>query len=138
MGLGDCHNHRRFAGILALAGVLLYTALIPGHVISQATALLPKSELEIAFEMSCHNGMAETVDPSAPGEPTIPEKKCPFCKGHAAFMTALAGACDTGILDAERPSPNFVSLNDGVAAQAIRSPHNRGPPFEPQTSRYSA
>ena len=134
MGLGDFHRHRRLASVLALAGVLLYTALIPGHVISQATALVAAGELEIVFELSCHSGVAETRDPSAPSEPSIPEKKCPFCKGYAAFMTALAGACDAGILDAERASPTFASLDQGVAEQAARRPHNRGPPFEPLTS----
>ena len=128
MGLGDFHKHRRLAGVLALAGVLLYTALIPGHVISQATALLAAGELDVAFEMSCHSGLAEMRDPSAPGEPSVPEKKCPFCKGYAAFMTSLAGACGAGILDAEHASPNFASLNLDVAEQTVLRPHNRGPP----------
>jgi len=134
MGLGDFHKQRRSASVIALAGVLLYTALVPGHVISQATALVAAGELEVVLEMSCHSGVAETRDPSAPSEPSVPEKKCPFCKGYAAFMTALAGACAAGILDAERASPNFASLDEGVAEQSVRRPHNRGPPFEPLTS----
>jgi hypothetical protein len=57
MGLGDFHRYRHFVSALALVGVLLYTALIPGHGISQATAFLLADELDAALELSCHEGM---------------------------------------------------------------------------------
>ncbi len=130
MELGDFHKYRRLASLFALVGVLLYTALVPGHVISQATAHAQKGEFDLVVEMACHNGPVDTRDTA----PSTPDKTCPFCKGYAAFMTALPGACDTGILDAERPQPKFTLLNEGVAEQAAHRPQNRGPPSNPVTS----
>ena len=66
----------------------------------------------LVVEMSCHGGPGETQ--GSPHEPSVPEKKCPFCKGFAPFMTALTGACEVGILDAERPQPRFLAKTEGV------------------------
>lgn len=128
MELGDFHRYRRLASAFALLGVLLYTALVPGHVISQATAFLLADEFGTALEMSCHEGME--VGSSAPGEPSVPQKKCPFCKGYAPFMTALAGMSDAGTIDAERTTLQFVVADDQAVQRMSRHPHNRGPPLE--------
>jgi hypothetical protein len=136
MELGDFHRHRRLASAFALVGVLLYSALIPGHVVSQATARALGSAngalagAEFAFEPICHGGIARTQDPSTRSEPSAPQKKCPFCKGYASFMTAIAGGCDAGVLDAERASPAVALFSDGLKESALRRPHNRGPPLE--------
>ncbi len=131
MGLGDFHRHRSLAGAFALVGVFLFTALIPGHVVSQATALALAGEPgAVALDMPCHSGPAGSHDPAAPSEPSTPQKKCPFCKGYAAFMTALAGACDAGVLDAERATPRFAVADLGHVGGAPGRPHNRGPPLE--------
>lgn len=130
MGLGDFHRYRRLVAAFALASGLLYTGLIPGHVISQATAFFLPDDFGAAVEMPCHEGMADTRDSSAPGEPSAPPKKCPFCKGYAAFMTALAGACDAGTLDAERAALRFAVFEDGQVHRVAGRTHNRGPPLE--------
>lgn len=133
MGLGDFHRHRQWASAFALVGILLYTALIPGHVVSQATARALTGEPgAAALEMPCHSGagVAHSHDPGAPAEPSTPQKKCPFCKGYAAFMTALAGACDAGALDAERATLRFTAADSGRLEHTTWRPNNRGPPLE--------
>lgn len=129
MGLGDFHRHRHLASAFAFVGILLYTAFVPGHVISQATASLVADKLGAALEMSCHEGL-EGQRSSVPGEPSVPQNKCPFCKGYAAFMTALAGVCDPGTLDAKRSTAHFTLLDDGRVQRVTERPHNRGPPLE--------
>lgn len=131
MGLGDFHRHRRLASAFAFVGVLLYAALIPGHMVSQATATIG---IPAAFDIDCHSGVEPAQKPGAPSEPYSPYKNCPFCTGYAAFMTALAGECDTAVLDAERIYPVFAAFNDGLAKRSILRPHNRGPPLELLTS----
>ena len=130
MGLGDFHRHRRFAAAFAFLGVLLYTALVPGHVLSQATAFSVADDLDAALEVRCHNGVSDTHTPANPGEPTAPQKKCPFCTGYAAFMTSLAGACDTGTLEAERTTALFAVHHDEAVQRIALRPQNRGPPLE--------
>jgi hypothetical protein len=60
---------------------LLFTALVPGHVVSQATALAFGGDAESAAEMPCHDDMAIPDATGDPNAPDTPEKKCPFCKG---------------------------------------------------------
>ena len=83
-----------------------------------------------AIEMLCHEGVVEMRGPSTPGEPSAPQKKCPFCKGYAPFMTALAGACDAGTLEADRTTSHFAVMNDGIVMRVAMRPQNRGPPLE--------
>jgi hypothetical protein len=40
MGMGVLDRYRRIAGAFALVGTVFYAALIPPHVVSQATATL--------------------------------------------------------------------------------------------------
>ena len=129
MGLGDFHKRARLPGLLALFGVLLYTGLVPGHVVSQAAALVHGGEPGLVAEMHCHDGMVAMGGEPAPDEPPVPQKKCPFCKGYAVFMAGLSGACDAGILDAERALPVFAVYDEHTAAQTIQRLHNRGPPI---------
>ena len=127
MGLGDFHRHsRRLAGALALVGVLLYTALVPGHVVSQAAALAHGGEPGLSAEIMCHAGIGVPHDPSAPDKPS---KQCPFCKGYASFMTSLAGIGDADVLNAERALPSLIVYDEGRAEYAALRPQNRGPPI---------
>jgi hypothetical protein len=121
----------RFAAVAALCGIAAYSALIPGHVVSQATlSMLGGAQAEPALEPICHGGVATTRDSSAPSGPTAPQKKCPFCTGYAAFMTAIAGNCDAGVLDADLASPTFAVLDDGFVEGFVGRPQNRGPPLD--------
>jgi len=133
MGLGDLHTFRELARALALVGVLLFTALVPGHVVSQAAALVGGDTDEIVVEMSCHRGMAMPAtmpdpDETPPPQENNPQEKCPFCNGYAAFMSALAGAPDVGELDAERVRMAVVSIDD-VIENIAKHTKNRGPPL---------
>jgi len=135
MGLGDFHRHRQLASAFALVGILIYSALIPGHVVSQATmhALAGadgQAGLPAAFEPICHRGVERTHAPSKPGEPSAPHKKCPFCSGYASFVAADAATFSSVILDAERVSPSLVVFDEGLVEREAKRPNNRGPPLE--------
>jgi len=63
---------------LALLGVLLLTALVPGHVVSQATALTFGGDAESAAEMPCHDDTAMPDATGDPNAPDAPQKNAPF------------------------------------------------------------
>lgn len=136
MGLGDFHRHRRLSGVIALVGVLLYVALIPGHVVSQALSGSLASTQGAhagdtgADEPICHRMMGGAKDPAAPGSPASPHKKCPFCTGYASFHTGLAAGSAVLIVAAEPDVPAFASFDAATVASAVRHPQNRGPPLE--------
>jgi Protein of unknown function (DUF2946) len=136
MGLGDFHRHRRLSGVIALVGVLLYVALIPGHVVSQALSgsLASMQAMHAggtgAGEPICHRMMGGAKDPAAPGNPTAPHKKCPFCTGYASFHAGLAAGAAAAIIAAEPAAPVFASLDAAIVESAVRQPQNRGPPLE--------
>lgn len=130
MGTGALHRCRRLAALVALSGVALYTALVPGHVVSQSTAAITDAGtfIQASATPDCHGELAN--DPAAPDGPTAPKKKCPFCKGSAAFQVALMAAPDAGILDAALYQPVAIAADRSVAHTVLRLPQNRGPPFE--------
>lgn len=130
MGSGALHRYRRLAALVALAGVALYTALVPGHVVSQSTAAITDAGtfIQASAAPDCHGELAN--DPAAPGEPTAPKKKCPFCQGSAAFQLALIAAPDAGILNAALYQPVAIAADRGVVHAVLRVPQNRGPPLE--------
>jgi Protein of unknown function (DUF2946) len=136
MGVGDFHRQRRLAGLFALVGVLLYVALVPGHVVSQAMSGSlagvqgAQAGGNAAEEPICHRMMGGAKDPAAPGNPTAPHKKCPFCTGYASFHAGLAAGAAAAIIAAEPAAPVFASLDAAIVESAVRQPQNRGPPLE--------
>ncbi len=136
MGMGDFHRHRRLSGVMALVGVLLYVALIPGHVVSQALSGSLASMQGThagdagADEPICHRMMGGAKDPAAPGSPTAPHKKCPFCTGYASFHAGLAACTAVLIVAVEPASPTLAGLDAAIMESAVRHPQNRGPPLE--------
>jgi hypothetical protein len=128
MGSGALHRYRRLAALVALAGVALYTALVPGHVVSQATAALKDAGtyIQVSAAPDCHADLGQANDP---GAPTAPKKKCPFCMGSAAFQVALVAAPDAGILNAALYQPVAIAADRGVVHAVLRVPQNRGPPL---------
>jgi len=75
---------RRIAGAFGLVGVLLYTALIPGHLVSQTVSALVSAELGTV--VICHD------DGGAPATDQSKSKHgCPFCHGYAGFQLAALG-----------------------------------------------
>jgi hypothetical protein len=136
MGVGDFHRQRRLAGMIAIVSALLYVALIPGHVVSQATSgslgSVPVAHAggEGVEDVGCHKMMGGAKDPAAPGVPATPKKKCPFCTGYASFLAALGAGPAVSILAVERAPPVFASFDAAVVESAVRRPQNRGPPLE--------
>ena len=139
MGMGVLYKHRRFAAMVALLGVALYTALAPMHIVSQATADPAAGSKVAGFEVAgferapidCHTERATADDAGSTGSgDSAPKKKCPFCKGYASFLTAFVGGSDAATIDAERASLAFLSVDTGFTYVSGRTPQNRGPPIE--------
>ena len=128
MGLGDRHKTSLVGSILALASILLFTALVPGHLVSRATALLGTPDFGPVAEMACHNSSAMPVTLPDPDGSGAPQEKCPFCKGYAAFMSALVGAPDACMIDAERVRIAVASVDDDAIEHIAKHTNNRGPP----------
>ena len=131
MRIGILGRYRRIAGALALVGTVFYAALIPLHVVSQATATLLGESTGGAQVAPCHEaaGSADqaTNDP-ARKVPARPQKHCPFCHGFAAFQFAIepARTISTVRVAIRAPAPHLTS--EGLAGASLRAPQSRGPP----------
>jgi len=126
--VGGLHRRvRQIAAIAALVGIALYTMLVPGHIVSQAMLAAGPGG-----EPICHEDLADSGHPghSPASEDPKPDKKCPFCKGYATFLTALSGGAGGGILDAPRQATLAASLDRGIAYVIALTPQSRGPPIE--------
>jgi hypothetical protein len=134
MGMGVLDRYRRIAGALALVGTLFYSALIPLHVVSQATAALLGESTGGAQVAPCHEGAGTadqaTNDPARKA-PATPQKHCPFCEGFAAFQFAIAPAHTISIVRVaiRAAAPHLTS--EGLAGVSLRAPQSRGPPTIP-------
>lgn len=112
---------RRIAGAFGLVGVLLYTALIPGHLVSQTISALLFAELGTV--VICHSGG------DTPANDQSKEKRdCPFCHGYASFQISTLG----GGLAFTVPSHSvaiFAPIQDEPSLRrAALTPQSRGPP----------
>ena len=99
MGLRALHRHCRMpATAAALLSVLLYTALVASHVVSQATPLVligaqvDDAQGVAAGDPGCHELLhsAGNANDSHRGLPASPAKKCPFCAGYAGLHVTVA------------------------------------------------
>jgi len=132
MHRGASHLIRGAAAILALCGISLYSALISGHIVSQATSAVAAGagktgRVASIASVLCHEGHNRKAP--APGAPTTPEKKCPFCTGYASFVTAGASPTSIAVLAVEGASPAAITLEADVFRRVLRAPQNRGPPY---------
>ena len=99
MSLRALRRHRHLPAAAALIGVLLYTALVASHVVSQATSLaLPDAPGAVAQFITTGDPGCHETQPSAGkaresnrGFPASPTKKCPFCAGYAALHISVVG-----------------------------------------------
>ena len=134
MGMGILDRYRRIAGAVALVGTLFYSALIPLHVVSQATATPLGESTGGAQVAPCHEGAGTadqaTNDPARKA-PATPQKHCPFCQGFAAFQFAIAPAHTISIVRVaiRAPAPHVTS--EGLAGLSLRAPQSRGLPTIP-------
>jgi hypothetical protein len=111
---GQSRLWRRVGGVLALCGVLLYAALVPGHIVSQTLQQLVQTELG-GVEIDCHeeSGTQSNL-------PAKPKKSCPFCTGFAAFQLATLGSA----LD---PAPPQAIACDRLAPESQSAPSREAP-----------
>jgi hypothetical protein len=98
MSLGALRRHRHLPAAAALMSVLLYTALVTSHIVSQAThRALPAQDADIQTvvvgDPGCHDSpsSAGNVDYPRRGHPVSPPGKCPFCAGYAALHITVVG-----------------------------------------------
>lgn len=131
MGVFD-KRFGRLPAILALAGVVIYTALVPGHVVSKASTFVGDASVSEPAQAAhdCHGDVAHTDGATLPAKPSAPKNKCPFCTGYAAFLTALVTSAEAGILDAEYATPSGEHIETAINLVALKRPRNRGPPNE--------
>jgi Protein of unknown function (DUF2946) len=125
---------RCVAAISALCGIVLYSALIPSHIVSQANSALAAGagktgRVASIASVLCHEDANKTAP--APGAPATPEKKCPFCAGYASFVVASVAPASIAIPTVEGASLAQVSFDVLVVRRALRAPQNRGPPQLP-------
>jgi hypothetical protein len=114
----------RFAAFAALCGVSIYSALIPGHIVSQESLAIGSGQ---GFDsVMCHAGTDREA--TAPGDPSTPKKKCPFCDGYASFAAAALVHADSVVLPVETASAVPVTHEELGAHGVHPTPQNRGPP----------
>jgi hypothetical protein len=133
MRRGTSYWVRCFAAFLALCGIVLYSVLIPGHIVSQALSAMAAgsgkdSRIAGFTPVLCHGDVQKGA--AAPGTPVTPEKKCPFCTGYASFVVASMAPASIVVLTVERASPARVTFEAVVLRLALRAPQNRGPPYQ--------
>jgi hypothetical protein len=114
---------QRLAAALALCGVLTYSALIPGHLVSQLVNELVGSPVAAAAEPPCH----ETGE-KAPSEPKAANKHCPFCTGYAAFQLMGSSAPASFPLPGMVAGDVLVETDQSLPFRHGLIAYSRGPP----------
>lgn len=115
---------RRACGALALCGVVLYAALIPGHLVSQTIQQLVQAELGTGVEMMCH-GDADSKSKL----PEKPRKSCPFCAGFASFQLAALGATLEPVPPQAIACDRLVLESQSLPSREAPSSNSRAPPL---------
>ena len=132
MGLRALHRHCRMpATAAALLSVLLYTALVASHIVSQATHSVPAGlQGAGALSMAAGDPGCHSANESHRGLPASPAKKCPFCAGYAGLHVTLAGAC-AGVPFGEAASEHYAGVGGAQLASSSNLPawHSRAPPI---------
>lgn len=115
-------NWRRVAGAFGLLGVLVYSSLIPGHLVSQTLTVLVQAELGVVVPI-CHRGGA-----GSPAGKTTKDQSCPFCHGYASFMAAVPSIA-VALLVPPRVAERVAPVQDNFRVRrATLTPQSRGPP----------
>lgn len=111
---------RRVAGAFALVGVLVYSALIPGHLVSQTINAVLFAELGTV--VICHSG----GDPAS--DQTRKKNDCPFCHGYGSFQIAALGTSPTLVAPAHSARIFAPSPDESGPRLTASTPRSRGPP----------
>jgi len=136
MGLRALRKHRHVPAAVALMSVLLYTALVTSHIVSQAThralaAPVADPQTVIAGDADCHDSSSASKahEPSR-DRPASPPRKCPFCTGYGVLNVTDVGGPVT-VLTAETLDQLFTSFSGAqlVGPANLPSWHSRAPPM---------
>lgn len=135
MSLRALRKHRHLPAAAALMSVLLYTAFITSHIVSQAAQWAlppPDADIVVAGDPGCHDSLPSAGKGNDPGRsiPGSPPSKCPFCAGYAALHITVVGG-SMGILPAvEAVAQSFESLGPAqlIFPASLPSWHPRAPP----------
>jgi hypothetical protein len=116
---------RQAAAALALCGLLAYSGLLPGHILSQLVTALGERGFAIGAMAGCH-------DEGGPAkqQPTNGAKKhCPFCAGYASFQLAAIGS-PTILPPPKIAGGEVLATGDDMALRkSVIVPQSRGPPL---------
>ncbi|ODA68946.1 hypothetical protein A7A08_00780 [Methyloligella halotolerans] len=118
---------RQIAGALGLLGVLVYSGLIPGHLISQLRNDLVQAKLGDALTLICHSSAPDGAVPAKQDGKS--KTNCPFCKNLASFQFA---ATPPAAILLKRPGSRRMALPRETAIATFRDgqiPQSRGPPL---------
>lgn len=127
MGRGVPRFLRRATAALALCGVLAYSGLFPGHIVSQLVTDLGEHGFSVAAKLDCHDeGGPANQQPSNGAK-----KHCPFCSGDASFQVAAIGS-PTLVIPPQVVVGDVLAIEDDMALhKSAVPPQSRGPPFIP-------
>ena len=125
MGWGIPRFWRRATAVLALCGVIAYSGLFPGHIVSQLVTDLAEHGFGHAAMAGCHDEEG-TANP----EPSNGAKKhCPFCTGYASFQLAAVGS-HAILLPPRIVGGDVLAIEDDMALRkSAITPQSRGPPL---------
>jgi hypothetical protein len=116
---------RRATAALALCGLLAYSGLFPGHIVSQLVTGFGEHGVVVGAIDGCHDE-GGTAKP----QPTNGAKKhCPFCTGYASFQFAAVGS-HTTVLPPQVLGGDVLAIEDDMAlSKSAFDPQSRGPPL---------
>jgi hypothetical protein len=122
------HRHRRFAGLLALAGMAFYAVLLPWHTVSQATTEIAPAGLAGLSEPPCHQSVAMAGRGAKAPEPSKQRTHCPICCGLAALHLAVSPPTNALAVTVDAGALLPPAVEDDLADAAVPAPQSRGPP----------
>jgi hypothetical protein len=124
MGWGIPRFLRRATAALALCGLLAYSGLFPGHIVSQLVTDLGEHGFVVGGVNGCHDEGGTTKPLPTNGA----KKHCPFCTGYASFQFAAAG-WHIFILPPQAVGGDVLAVEDDMALRkGAITPQSRGPP----------
>ena len=127
MGWGIPRFWRRATAALALCGVVAYSGLFPGHIVSQLVTDLAERGFGHAAMAGCH----DEGGPANPQPSKGAKKHCPFCTGYASFQFAAIGS-PTIVIPPQIVGGDVLAIEDDMALRkSAITPQSRGPPTIP-------
>jgi hypothetical protein len=125
MGRGVPQFLRQATAGFALCGLLAYSGLFPGHIVSQLVADLGEYGSVTGAAAGCHDEGGPAKQQPANGA----KKHCPFCAGYASFQLVAVGSPAT-LLPPKTAGGDVLAIEDDMALhKSVITPQSRGPPL---------